>query len=361
MKVLKGLKMKNINLSRRESLKYMGITVASLPFFGLAGCGSSGGSETASAASSSSSSVQSTNVIPTNTTSSSASSEATSTATRWLSGNTSSITVDYPDDSIFENDSEVCTLSLTERTTEGPCYLGVDEKEDISEGKSGLPMLLCMQLVDEDCAPLAGYLIEVWHCDTAGIYSANTSVSDDASSFAGDFCTGGNTEAESSTWFRGEAYTDSSGRVNFKTCFPGWYSGRTIHIHYRVKLTNGGSDYIVSQFCFTDDFCADICTNHELYASRGTQDTTLSSGSDTVFPNSDYEKFIMKTTQNSDGSLLAYKRIKIGSEVLDDETAVYNSVQNGQDGYPGMSTPPDGNMTMPFDSNMTFPSNILNS
>lgn len=312
------------HISRRRALKAMGWTAVSI---GFAGCGGgSSSSESVSSTAESSSSLAESSV------SSTASSTVSSAATTrsWASGSTDLITVDYPDDSLFD-DAGICDLSLTERTTEGPCYLGVDEKEDLSEGKTGLPMMLCLQLIDSECNPLEGYLIEVWHCDSEGIYSADTDASDDSSSFAGDFCTGGDVEAQSSTWFRGEAYTDSSGRVNFKTCFPGWYSGRTIHIHYRVRMENGGSDYIVSQFCFTDDFCEEICTTHDGYLSRGTQDTTLSSGTDTVFPSSDYAEFVMETEQNEDGSLLAYKRIMIGDEVLEDSGETFGY----QDGFPG--------------------------
>jgi protocatechuate 3,4-dioxygenase beta subunit len=228
----------------------------------------------------------------------------------WASGGTDLITLDYPDDTLFSS-AGTCSLVLTERTTEGPCYLGVSEREDISDGQIGLPMMLCMQVVDQDCNPLEGYLVEVWHCNREGIYSGDETQSDDTSTFAGSFCTADDQEAESSTWFRGELTTDSSGRVNFKTCFPGWYSGRTIHIHFRIRLEYGGADYVVSQFCFDDSFCDDICTTHSLYSHRGAQNTPLSGGNDTVFPDTDYEKFMMNTSKNDDGTLLGYKRVVI--------------------------------------------------
>ncbi|WP_426752119.1 hypothetical protein [Myxococcus sp. Y35] len=48
--------------------------------------------------------------------------------------------------------------------------------------------------------------------------------------YASDFCTSGDAEARAARWFRGVQTTDANGRVNFDTCFPGWYSSRTIHI-----------------------------------------------------------------------------------------------------------------------------------
>ena len=285
-----------LSITRRKLLTTAGSYLAATPFLGLAGCGGDS-SSTAAAVSGSVSGSGSTTVTASGS---------------WASGGTSLITVDFPDDDLFDG-SSTCSLSLTPSTTEGPCYLGVNNRIDISEGETGLPMQLCMQLVDEDCNPLAGYLIEVWHCDTAGIYSGNTSDTDvdDTSTWAGSFCTNNDSAALQSTWFRGELTTDSSGRVNFKSCFPGWYSGRTIHIHFRVR--NGGGDYVVSQFCFSDSFAEEICTTHELYSKHGEQSTTLASGDDTVFPSSGYEEYMLNIEQNSDGTLLAYKRVMISA------------------------------------------------
>lgn len=232
------------------------------------------------------------------------------TAGSWSSGGTNLITVDFPSDAIFDKGS-TCTVTLAEETTLGPCYFEDDTGEDISLGLTGLPMQLCLRLVDSDCQPLPDYTIEVWHCDTEGIYSGDTSESNDAGSFAGDFCTGGDDAAEQSSWYRGKLTTDSNGRVNFKTCFPGWYRGRTIHIHFAVSSDNGASRGVISQLCFTDEFAREVCTTHEGYSARGEQDTPLAGGTDTVFPNNDYESFLLATEQNEDGTLLAYHTIQI--------------------------------------------------
>jgi protocatechuate 3,4-dioxygenase beta subunit len=287
-------KLPSVKLSRRQILKAAGSALLTSPLFSLAGCQQGASSDDVS--SSVDEGLSETTTVD--------------TAVEWASGGTDLITVDYPDDSLFDS-TGTCSLSLTETTTEGPCYFGVSEQEDISAGRSGLPMMLCLQLVDRDCNPLTGYLIEAWHCDNEGVYSGNTTDSDDTTTFAGSFCTGGDAEAEASTWFRGELTTDSSGRVNFKSCFPGWYRGRTIHIHFRVRLEYGGSDYVISQFCFNDDFAEEICTTHDQYLSRGVQDTTLASGTDTVFPSTGYADYMLNIEQNSDGTLLAYKRIMI--------------------------------------------------
>lgn len=271
--------------------------------FGISGCGGS---------SSSSDNTNTSNESNSNTDASGGSDVDTDTVLRsseWQSGGTSLITVDYPDDSIFES-ANTCTVSLTQDTTLGPCYFEDSKGEDISLGKTGLPMQLCLRLIDGNCQPLADYEIEIWHCDTAGIYSGDTTNSTDAGSFAGAFCTGGDSVAEQSTWYRGKLMTNSNGRVNFKTCFPGWYRGRTIHIHFTVRHSSGIYG-VTSQFCFTDALTSEICTTHSLYSSRGEQDTTLAGGRDTVFPATGYEDFLLTTEQNSDGTLLAYHTIQI--------------------------------------------------
>jgi protocatechuate 3,4-dioxygenase beta subunit len=301
---------KKLNLTRRTLLTKMGLAAVYVPLVGLIGCdeGSDSSSTTETTEDEITTTEEETATEQETTTDKETSDDTTSV--EWAAGGTDLISLDYPDDTLFET-AGACSLLLTERTTEGPCYLGVNEREDISDDQVGLPMMLCLQVVDQNCNPLEGYLVEVWHCDREGIYSGDESQSDDTSTFAGSFCTANDQEAENSTWFRGELTTDSNGRVNFKTCFPGWYSGRTIHIHFRVRLEYGGADYIVSQFCFDDDFCDDICTNHILYSDRGVQDTPLSSGTDTVFPRSGYDDYYLNTSQNDDGTLLGYKRIMI--------------------------------------------------
>lgn len=224
----------------------------------------------------------------------------------WLIGGTALITASYPDDSIFDGTGD-CSVSLTESTTAGPCYFQDSTGEDISEGLAGLPMLLCLKLIDSSCRPLNNHIVEIWHSDVNGVYSGDTSQSGDANDFSLDFCTGGDEPATQSSWYRGQLETDAEGRVNFKSCFPGWYPSRTIHIHFAVSDANGSSR-VISQLCFTDELAKQICTTHPLYTHRGEQDTPIPI--DGVFP-SNSDSFLLKTQQNSDGTLLAYHTIQV--------------------------------------------------
>lgn len=286
------------NLQRRRMLvkSAAGITILAPTFFFM-GCNSSSTSLSADSTTTESSSGS-------NTGGSSSSGGSVETTTDWASGGTVSITESFPDDSLFDAGSS-CSVELTESLTEGPCYFDSDYRDDISEQQTGLPMMLCLQLVDSDGSPLSGYEIEVWHCDVEGIYSGDSSDSVDGNGFNSSFCTGNDSAALAAKWFRGIAVTDASGRVNFYSCFPGWYSSRAIHIHFRVRSNN--SDQLISQFGFDDDFVDAICSTHPDYLGRGEPDTHNSR--DTVFDGDDDELF--NFAQNTDGSLLAWKRIII--------------------------------------------------
>ena len=280
------------NPSRRRFIKQLGLGIASLPLIGLVACG--GGSDSTETASSDSGS------------SDSGSSGGSTGTTSWAVGGTAAMTANFPDDSLFALGT-ACTVALTKSLTEGPCYFTADTLDDISDEQGGLPMQLCLRVIDSNCNPQSGLEVEVWHTNVEGIYSGDTSGSADTNGFSSSYCTGNDSEALQSKWFRGTQVTDSNGRVNFKSCFPGWYSGRTIHIHFRVR--NNNNDEVVSQCCFPDIFTSEICTTHAEYSSRGTQNTTLAAG-DGVF-GSDYDEFLFDYQQNSDGSLLAYKTIQI--------------------------------------------------
>src|SRR5947199_223313 len=96
------------------------------------------------------------------------------------------------------------------------------------------------------CAPLAGALIDIWHCDAIGIYSDESA-----------YNPGGGTGTVVTTgqkFLRGYQVTDDSGQVKFLTIYPGWYSGRTIHIHVRVRTYSGSTllDNYVTQLFFDE-------------------------------------------------------------------------------------------------------------
>lgn len=157
--------------------------------------------------------------------------------------------------------TDVCLLQP--EVTEGPFY--VDPKlirADITEGRPGLPMALRLQMVAADCTPIVGARVDVWHCDAAGSYSG-------VQNMGGDDTTG-------QTFLRGAQMTDAAGTVAFQTIFPGWYPGRTTHIHYKVILAN--NTVLTSQIFFDEAVNTAIYDDHAAYADGGSAREVLNAG-----------------------------------------------------------------------------------
>lgn len=148
--------------------------------------------------------------------------------------------------------SDVCLVQP--EVTEGPFYLDPGlVRADIAEGRPGLPLVLRLQVVTADCAPVSGARVDVWHCDADGAYSG--------------------VQGDGGTFLRGTQATGADGVAEFRTIFPGWYEGRVTHIHYKVFLD--GEEALTSQVFFDDALADAVHADHPAYEDRGVQDTTL--------------------------------------------------------------------------------------
>jgi len=167
------------------------------------------------------------------------------------------------------------TLTATPSETEGPYW--VDEqlnRADLALDPSdnsvqlGFPLVLNVtvsQLVDGAAVPVPGAVVDLWHCNATGIYS--------------------DTAAQRTTgrkFLRGYQVSDAKGFVQYLTVYPGWYSGRAVHIHARVRLY--GADQTTPTTNFTTQFFFDDNTTdqvHQLapYNERGARDTRNSADS----------------------------------------------------------------------------------
>ncbi|MCB0864022.1 MAG: intradiol ring-cleavage dioxygenase [Solirubrobacterales bacterium] len=169
--------------------------------------------------------------------------------------------------------AEAASCVLTPSMTEGPYF--VDEllnRSDITGGQSGLPLELTINVynADDSCDAYSGAIVDIWHCNAQGSYS-------DISN-AGN---GGNTSGQ--TWLRGLQETDSNGQVKFTTIFPGWYSGRTIHIHLKVRTFDGDTTTynFNTQLFFSESINNQVLNNVAAYSRSGTRNTTNSN--DNIF------------------------------------------------------------------------------
>ena len=85
-------------------------------------------------------------------------------------------------------------------------------------------------------------------------------------------CTLNDAHARAARWFRGKQTSGPDGRVDFDTCFPGWYHGRTVHIHFTVRVN--ATELVTSQLFFDDTLVDAILASQPGYKERGTRDTT---------------------------------------------------------------------------------------
>lgn len=121
---------------------------------------------------------------------------------------------------------------LTPELTAGPYYLdGHLARADITEDRPGTPMTFRVKvLAHPECTPVEGAAVDIWHCDAGGEYSGFNGNSLAATAEGG---------TNDKRYLRGVQLTDRDGIATFRTIFPGWYEGRTVHIH--LKVIEGGS------------------------------------------------------------------------------------------------------------------------
>src|SRR5438094_246576 len=150
--------------------------------------------------------------------------------------------------------SGAVTCVLTPEQTEGPYYIANESvRRNITEGRPGTALLLRAFVVNAStCRPIKGAAVDIWHADASGIYS------------------GFGQGAGSRTFMRGIQRTNAKGLALFRTVYPGWYPGRTVHIHVRVHL--GGNVVHTGQLYFPDGV-TDRAYRKAPYASRPNRTT----------------------------------------------------------------------------------------
>jgi protocatechuate 3,4-dioxygenase beta subunit len=156
--------------------------------------------------------------------------------------------------------------------TEGPYF--VDEQLNRSDIRTnsadgsvseGVPLELVVrvsQIGNDGCTPLGGAIVDIWHCDALGVYSGVTDRSQGQNTTSDDF-------------LRGYQVTDENGVARFTSIYPGWYRGRAVHIHFKVRTdpAAGQSREFTSQLFFDDAVSAQVYTQ-EPYAGKGMADTS---------------------------------------------------------------------------------------
>jgi protocatechuate 3,4-dioxygenase beta subunit len=136
-----------------------------------------------------------------------------------------------------------------------------DIRSDPGSGvlKDGTPLdltLVVSALRAGSCAPLAGAHVDVWHCDAMGVYSG---VEDPGFDTVGQ------------SFLRGYQLTDDSGEARFRTIYPGWYAGRAVHIHFKIRTDPRAATGLefTSQLYFDDALTTRVHSRMPYAAKRG--------------------------------------------------------------------------------------------
>jgi protocatechuate 3,4-dioxygenase beta subunit len=165
------------------------------------------------------------------------------------------------------DDTSSCTL--TPELTEGPFYFDVDAiRSDIREGREGVALRLGIRVRDaESCEPISNAVVDIWQCDAEGQYSGLDS---------------------NETFLRGAQVTNSAGIAEFVTIYPGWYQGRTVHIHAKVHLDK---QTVLTTQLFFDEQTQRAVYDSEPYAAGDTDNE-----SDSIFD----ETLVLATRRQGD-------------------------------------------------------------
>jgi protocatechuate 3,4-dioxygenase beta subunit len=177
--------------------------------------------------------------------------------------------------------------------TDGPYFVDEmlnrsDIRSDPSDGSVRQGALLALTFrvsrLTNACAPFGGASVDVWHCDAAGVYS---DVNDPGFSTVGK------------KFLRGYQVTDSSGVAKFTTIYPGWYQGRAVHIHFKIRShTGSGAAYEFTSQLFFDDVITDQVHTQAPYSAKGQR--TLRNSGDGIY-NQGGSQLLLAPAKTSEG------------------------------------------------------------
>jgi protocatechuate 3,4-dioxygenase beta subunit len=236
---------------------------------------------------------------------------------------------------------------LTPELTEGPYFLDGDLiREDITDGRAGAPLKLQILVNNATtCEPLSNAAVDIWHCDARGYYSGVSSNNPGPDADATEAA-----EAADARFLRGIQLTDATGVAEFQTIYPGWYMGRTIHIHMKVsedgeagKTYDGGHTSHTGQLFF-DDAISDQVFLLEPYADRPDEQRTTNDQDNILGDHEDEPGFLLSLMPLSDDWLtdgfLGTITVSVDPSATSTETGMGGGGQGGPGGPGG--TPPDG-------------------
>jgi protocatechuate 3,4-dioxygenase beta subunit len=176
---------------------------------------------------------------------------------------------------------------------EGPYHRDAQPlRRDIVEDRDGIPLRLGIRHAHGDGRPAPEATVESWHCDALGRYSGFPPPDDSTVVSAAGAPRG--TYLPDQTFLRGRQPTNDAGMVEFHTIYPGWYPGRTVHIHVMAHV---GAATRTTELSFPEDLTAAVLATAP-YAQRPGRDTT--NAADEIFPTGG-DPAVLELTSAGDG------------------------------------------------------------
>jgi protocatechuate 3,4-dioxygenase beta subunit len=176
---------------------------------------------------------------------------------------------------------------------EGPFFVDrqlnrSDVRLDPASGviSAGMPLSLTFsltQLSNGACTRLSSAILDIWQCDAAGVYSGVSGP-------------GQRDQAPGGKALRGYQVSDEQGHARFTTIYPGWYQGRAVHIHFKIRTSAApaGAYEFTSQLFF-DEQLTDQVHARTPYSLRGRRDTL--NQTDGIFRRGGAQMLLTPTTQ----------------------------------------------------------------
>jgi protocatechuate 3,4-dioxygenase beta subunit len=200
------------------------------------------------------------------------------------------------------------SCQLSPSLTEGPYYIDVDSiRGDIREDRQGTRLLLAARILDSDgCTPVKDAVFEIWHCDASGNYSGFQASAGGAGGGGpggggpggggpgGGGPGGSNSPTDGARFLRGAQVTNGDGIAQITTIYPGWYQGRTVHVHAKVFISN--AEVLTTQLFFDDELNDEVFAAAP-YSAHGQRSTR--NRDDGIFS----QKTVMTAARDGDGYL----------------------------------------------------------
>ena len=224
--------------------------------------------------------------------------------------------------------STVLDCVVRPELTIGPYFVDEQlERSDIRPNssdnsvKEGVPLTLNINVTsvsNDSCTPIEGAQVDIWHCDAPGEYSG---------------VSGQGSDTTGQDFLRGFQRTDANGAVQFQTIYPGWYTGRAVHIHFTIRTQGtGGEDYQFTSQFFFDDTLTDQVYALEPYASKGQRD--ILNSDDNIFSGGGDQLLLNLQGDTANGYTGS---MSTGLDLTDTETGA-SDINSG--GGPGGDPPP---------------------